>query len=73
MTICTFCNRRAFADAELSSAGHQWLYVCKSHFLSEGATFREGRATLVTNAPAFEDEDLNQSLEGFMKENDYVV
>ena len=73
MTTCTFCSRRAFADAEMPNVGGQWLYVCKSHFITEDATFREGRATLIANAPVFEDEDLNQSLEGFMQENNYAL
>ena len=73
MTTCTFCSRRAFADAEMPNLGGQWLYVCKSHFMTEDGSFREGRATLLANAPVFADDDINQSLEGFMKENQYVL
>ena len=65
---CSFCDRKAFADAEIPSLGSTWLYVCKSHFITEGCSFREGKAELlISEAPYFND-DVSQDYETFIKE-----
>jgi len=65
---CAFCTRRAFADAEMPNLGSVWVYVCKSHFISEEATFREGRAELIMSDAPFNIE-ADETLECFLQEN----
>ena len=65
---CTLCDRKAFADAEVKGFGSTWLYVCKSHFISEGCTFKEGRAEVLMTEPVYEADELLQDYESFIRE-----
>ena len=69
---CSFCNRQAYADAVLPKLGSIQVYVCKSHFIREECSFREGGAELImAEPPTFntEADELLQDFESFLRED----
>ena len=68
---CPLGRRQADADAVLPNLGSIQVYVCKSHFISEECSFREGGAELImAEAPTFntEADELLQDFESFLRE-----
>ena len=68
---CSLCSRQAYADAVLPNLGSIQVYVCKSHFISEECSFREGGAELImAEPPTFntEADELLQDFESFLRE-----